>query len=190
MNVLLINGSPKKQGNTGSALKLVADELSVLGHNANLQHIIDYNIHGCNGCFGCQKNNEFPGCVIDDDHHKIRDLILESDAVLLGSPLYMWGFTAQLKALLDRNICLVNRYGYPEHESLVEGKPFAFLLTCGGPVKDNAEETLTAFDRITGHIKAKNLGAFTIQGCSPMGELPLWAGEVAKEAAEKIASVG
>lgn len=190
MEVLLINGSPKKHGNTAQVLEMVASELTSKGHEADLHHIVDYDVQGCNGCYACQKTHDFPGCVIDDEHHMLRDLMVAADAILIGSPLYMWGFTSQIKAFFDRHICLVNRYHQPGHSSLLDGKPYALLMTLGGPVENNAEGALTAYERITGHIKVNNLGAFTLPGCSSKGELPEAASDLAKQIAEKLAGVG
>ncbi len=62
----------------------------------------DYNIKGCNGCEGCK---DIYKCIIEDDMQKIYPLILESDAVILGSPAYFYNVSADMKAFIDRCYC-------------------------------------------------------------------------------------
>ncbi|HZK44126.1 MAG TPA: flavodoxin family protein [Syntrophomonadaceae bacterium] len=99
MKILGIVGSRRKKGNTSilvqEALKNFEDE----GIKTELIFLGDYNIEKCNGCERCQ--NTFK-CVIEDDMHKLYKLILESDAVILGSPTYFYNVSADMKLFIDR----------------------------------------------------------------------------------------
>ena len=75
------------------ASKEVETELIFLG---------DYNIRGCTGCEGCKNTYK---CVIMDDMQKIYPLIMNSDAIVLGSPTYFYNITADMKAFIERLYC-------------------------------------------------------------------------------------
>ena len=96
MKILCISGSPrKKNSNTDYLLNHVR---SVTG--GEFIKLIRYQIEPCNSCWGCRKH---PVCRIDDDFRNIlTPLLLESDAIIVGSPIYFNNVSAQLKAFIDR----------------------------------------------------------------------------------------
>jgi len=63
-------------------------------------------VGGCTGCLACVGVRGEPGCVIDDDAPAILEAMRNAEAIVLASPVYTWGVTGQLKALLDRGFCL------------------------------------------------------------------------------------
>lgn len=101
MKVLLINGSPNEKGCTYTALYEIAKELEKNGIDHELVQIGKGPVHGCTACAGCRKNGG--RCVFNDDiANKIIDKMRESDAVVVGSPVYYAGISGGLKAVLDR----------------------------------------------------------------------------------------
>lgn len=104
MKVLLLNGSPRINGNTKTALKAVAEGIiENCEYDVELIDVAKYNIKGCMACESCRKNGGV--CVIKDDALPLVEKIYEADIVIFGSPVYWWGITAQLKALVDRIYC-------------------------------------------------------------------------------------
>lgn len=100
MKVLLINGSPKKEGNTFTALKEVATTLENNGVNTQ---IISIGSKAVQGCIACNKCNELGRCIFQDDlYNKVRDELKDSDGLIIGSPVYYAGPNGSLCALLDR----------------------------------------------------------------------------------------
>lgn len=102
MKVLGIIGSERKDGNTAY---LVQETLKTLKSKEIATETIflgDYNISGCNGCENCKDTYR---CVIHDDMQKIYPLILNSDAIVLGSPTYFYNITSLTKAFLERFYC-------------------------------------------------------------------------------------
>lgn len=96
MGILLINGSPRKNGNT----HLLAKEIFSNLEGAELINVCEYNIKGCLGCEACRNNGNI--CVIKDDGKYLTDKIKENDTIIFLSPMYWWGITSQLKSLIDR----------------------------------------------------------------------------------------
>ena len=99
MKVTGIAGSRRKNGNTSLLVQEALKPLKNAGFETELIFPGDYNIKSCTGCEGCRKTFK---CIIDDDMHMIYKLILESDAVILGSPTYFYNVTSDVKRILDR----------------------------------------------------------------------------------------
>jgi len=182
MNILTILGSPRKKGNTAGALDMVEQELSGI-HQVERLAITSVKVNGCLGCEACQKVADRPGCVQKDDAVAVFERMMASDAVIYSSPLYCWDFSAQMKALIDRHFCLVTGYGTVNHRSLIAEKPAALLVTCGGPVKGNADVIQTLFDRVCKYGKARAVNKTVIPFCTTPDAL----GEDARAAARKLA---
>lgn len=102
MKAIAVNGSPKPKGNTYTLLKTVMDELEAHGIQTQMIQAGGRDIHGCIACGRCRTGDQMQ-CVFDDDivNESLR-MISEADILLLGSPVYFGGITAQMKAFIDR----------------------------------------------------------------------------------------
>ena len=172
MKITTILGSAKKKGNTATVLGWVREELESLGHEVEGIYLNNKSINGCLGCAKCRENPAEIACVQKDDAIGIMEKMIASDAVLLASPIYFWGFTAQLKALIDRGYSLVTNYHKPGHTSLMEGKNVGLLVTGADAYEDNAEGMFTAFDRIVDFLLAKKTGELYVGKCSVPDQIP------------------
>jgi len=108
MKILGISGSPRKKGNTQALLK-VAMEASKI-KDMKLIHLVDYKIMPCDGCGNCWETKK---CHIDDDLEKVIIELVNSDAIILGSPAYYGTVSAQMKAFIDRSGELLGARDYP-----------------------------------------------------------------------------
>ncbi len=100
MQVLMINGSPKKNGTTATALNEVATELQKQDIKTVFCHIGTKAIHGCIACGKCATTGV---CVFDDDGvNECIDLLKKSDGLVVGTPVYYAGPNGALCAFLDR----------------------------------------------------------------------------------------
>lgn len=171
MKVLTLLGSARKKGNTATVLGWVEDELTRLGHEVESLYLHTKELKGCMGCAKCKETPDAVGCIQKDDVPEILEKMIQADLVLFSSPLYFWGVTAQLKAVIDRTYSLYTKYHEPNHASLVEGQRQALLVTGGGPWDNNAQETFTAFERVQKPHKAVNAGHLYIGGCKTPADL-------------------
>jgi multimeric flavodoxin WrbA len=165
MKVLTILGSPRKNSNTAAILNYMAEELTGLGHEVDNIAITDYVINGCMSCFACKNYPDEPGCVQDDEAEFVFQKMIDSDVVILSTPLYCWGFSSQIKALIDRCICLVTGFGGANHKSLVGGKKFALVATSGGPFENNLDILEKPFDKEMFFLATDNAGHFLVPNC-------------------------
>lgn len=132
MKVIAINGSPRKKGNTQILIDEAAKELARAGIDVEKISITDFEVEPCTGCDACSK--KLWTCPIKDDAIALLKKMVASDGILLGSPVYCGGATAQLKALLDRSVI---PYQKAEFKDKVGG-----ALTVGGAKNGGQELTL------------------------------------------------
>ncbi|SHH38979.1 flavodoxin family protein [Clostridium grantii] len=101
MKVVAFNGSPKKEGNTYQALKIVGEELEKQNIEFEILHVGNKNIRGCAACNMCAKNKN-EKCIINDEVNDMIQKMKEADGIILGSPVYYAGIAGTMKAFLDR----------------------------------------------------------------------------------------
>ncbi len=99
MKVLLVNGSPHKNGNTALALREMEQVFTQEGIEVVTMHIGAQAIRGCAACGGCGKTGK---CVFDDAVNEAAAVFQDADGLVLASPVYYAGPNATLTAFADR----------------------------------------------------------------------------------------
>lgn len=103
MRVVAFNGSPRENGNTTILLNSVLEELRKEGIETELVQLGKKPMRGCIACYKCFKNKN-KKCAIDTDIlNECIDKMVESDGILLGSPVYFSDVSATMKALIERS---------------------------------------------------------------------------------------
>lgn len=100
MKILILTGSPRKGGNTDMLAKAFADGAS-LNHEVEIISAADCRIGACIGCNSCF-TREGNKCFQEDDMQKIYDKMACADMLVVASPVYFYGVSAQLKNIIDR----------------------------------------------------------------------------------------
>jgi len=122
LKVLLVNGSPRADGNTFCCLQEIEAQLSKHGVQAEIVQIGRQPVRMCINCGGCRRNNG-KGCVFDDDVLKeITEKMAEADALVVGTPVYYGQPNGAVLAVMQR---LFFAAGH-----LVQNKPAAALAVC------------------------------------------------------------
>ena len=99
MKVLIINGSPNKNGNTAIALKEMVKVFEAEGVQTETVCVGNLPVRGCLGCRGCRKSGK---CVFDDVVNELAVKLEAADGLIVGSPVYYASANATLVAVLDR----------------------------------------------------------------------------------------
>ena len=99
MKVLILNGSPKADGNTAAALGEMEAVFQAEGMETEVIRVGHLDIRGCVGCATCYKTGK---CVFDDLVNEMAEKLKEADGLVLGSPVYYAAANSTLTALLDR----------------------------------------------------------------------------------------
>lgn len=142
--LLLVSGSPRDGGNTDILLGCIARAFRELGGKARVVHIRDLRVQYCLGCFSCQRQLLRP-CVQQDDMQPLYDQLLAADAVVLGSPVYFWAVTAQMKTFLDR-LFPFGDYQRTSWAVAMKGKPFGVVLVHADRDVRASGATLTQYE--------------------------------------------
>lgn len=99
MKVMILNGSPKSNGNTAMALKEMENVFAAEGIDVELVQIGSREIRGCCGCGTCYRSGK---CVYDDLVNELAEKLKSCDGLVIGSPVYYASANGTLIALLDR----------------------------------------------------------------------------------------
>lgn len=147
MKVLLINGSPHKEGNTFIALSEVAKALEANGVETE---IVSIGAKAVQGCIACGRCAQLGRCVFNDElYGKIREKLETADGIVVGSPVYYAGPNGSLCALLDRLFYSAGR--------LLAYKPAASVAVCR---RGGASAT---FDRLNKYFTINNMPVVSSQ---------------------------
>ena len=121
MKVLLINGSPRRSGNTNRMLEEVAAQLARNDIASEIVHIGTGAVHGCTACGQCHRKGG--RCVFDDDIcNTLLDKMAESDGLVVGAPVYYGVPAGQVLSILQR---MAYAGG-----AVMQGKPAAAVTVC------------------------------------------------------------
>ncbi len=121
MKVLLVNGSPKKEGCTYTALSIVKKSLEANGVEAEIFHLGTNPIRSCIACGGCKNNDN--KCVFDDDIvNTLIEKAKKADGFVFGSPVHYSAPSGMITAVLDRAFYAGGKY--------FDYKPGAAVVSC------------------------------------------------------------
>ncbi len=108
IKALAINGSPRPDGNTATLLRIVLAELDAEGVESELVQLGSGGLRGCAACFACYKRKDRKCAMEGDIVNGCVAKMLEADAIILGSPVYVGDISAGMRALIER-VCVVSR---------------------------------------------------------------------------------
>ena len=100
MKILVLTGSPRKQGTTARLAEEFIRGAREAGHEVLRMDAAQLKVGGCLACRACRSNGG--ACVQKDDMYQVYPHLVEADGVVLVTPLYYYAMTGQLKTLMDR----------------------------------------------------------------------------------------
>jgi len=162
--IVILNGSPRKQGNTSALVVEFTRGAKEAGHTVTEFFLDGMDIHGCKGCFGGHSGRECP-CVQKDDMVQIYPAVRECDVIVLATPLYYWNMSGQIRTAVDRLFALEEGDG-----NLLRGRDrsSALLMAAEGY---GFEDVLTYYDHLMEHLRWKNLGHVLAGGNGEIGDI-------------------
>lgn len=169
MKVLAIMGSPRKKGNTDLLLDEAIKGAESQGAEVEKLIVDEATIGGCLEDYHCEKDGN---CIIRDDMDEIYPKLLEADAVIVASPIFFYGVTSQLKALIDRCQALwvrkhVLKMPAPDSDSR-RGVFIGVGATKGGKLFDGSILTMKYFFEA---ISVKFFDQLLVRGVDKRGEI-------------------
>jgi len=153
-NILILNGSPRKEGNTAVLAEHLAKGAQTAGARVQTRYLHGMDINPCTACEGCHAEGS-TGCVIDDQMREIYDGLREADAVVFATPVYWFSVTAQIKTVIDRIYAVGVGDG-----NVLKGKEVAVLMPYADadPFTSGAVNALRMFQDISGYLGTKMAG--------------------------------
>lgn len=129
--ILILNGSPVKNGNTAKLVDWFAQEARSKGESVKIVRAasLKSKVNGCTSCRACQKSARYE-CVIKDDVNEVLKEMQKADVVVFATPLYFYGPSAQLKLIIDRMFSLYKWDNTTDtFTSPMKGKVMGFILS-------------------------------------------------------------
>lgn len=162
MKILVLLGSPHKNGTTATLAESFCQGAQAAGHHVDTIHIPSLKIAPCMGCNACQSTKKT--CVLKDDMMSLIPQLLEADAVIFVSPLYYFGFTAQLKTVIDRF--------YSVNGLLRSAAKKAALLSAGSDSEAYAMDGITAnYETMCRYLRWEDCGKVLALECGTAADL-------------------
>ncbi len=150
-NIVILNGSPRKKGNTSMLANAFAEGARCAGNTVTEFFLDSMEIHGCKGCFGGHSSQACP-CVQKDDMAQIYPAVKEGDVVVFATPLYYWNMSGQIRTAIDRLFALEEGDG-----NLLRGHGRASVLLMAAEGQE--------------HLRWKNLGHVLAGGNMNVGDI-------------------
>jgi len=164
MNVCILMGSMKENGNTATLVQPFIEQLKIKEINVEYIWLYDKNIAPCKSCFVCQNIEGEPGCSIKDDMEQIYKSILDADCIVFATPIYSWFCTAPMKIVIDRLFTMNKFYGNTKTRyGLWENKSFAIISTCGYKIEHGADLFEEAIRRLAKHSHLNYIGMLAVR---------------------------
>ena len=159
--VLILEGSPRRNGNSAILSEEFARGEEEAGCSVEKVQIAHKKIAGCLGCNACYRNGG--ACVQKDDMAEVREKMLAADVIVLASPIYFYSMTAQMKAVIDRSYAFYQQFA---------GKTFYFLITCGATDASYTETMLASLRGFTCCVPNAKEGGYVLGiGAMEAGEI-------------------
>ena len=161
--ILVLNGSPRLNGNTAALIEEFTRGAEAGGNTVVRFDLDRMSIHGCKGCLGGGRNPDSP-CVQKDDMEKIYPEYRSADILVFASPMYYWGFSGQLKCVLDRLFAVTesdSNWATPHKQAIL-------LMAAEG---HGFEDVTRYFDHLIEHLGWKNLGRVLAGGNENAGDI-------------------
>ena len=161
MKILVLNGSPRANGNTAAHVAAFAEGARGAGHTVDVVEVCKKKIAGCLACDACRRAGNRT-CVVTDDMQAVYPLLDEAEMIVIASPVYYYALSGQLQ-------CVISRF-YALDRPLPRLKKSALLLSAAESV---------AFD---GAVQSYHLAFQYWLGAEDMGVITAADGENQSEA--------
>ena len=160
MNILILSGSPRKAGNTELLVEAFVKGAAE-HHHMEIVSVRDYKVNPCLGCNACFKTNGI--CAQKDDVSAIYEKMSQADMLVIASPVYFYGISAQLKAVIDR-------FHNPIRDSFHINK-MALLLVGAASLPELFDAILTEYNLCLNFFNIEDAGKVLVRGVKEKGDI-------------------
>ena len=163
-HILIVNGSPRKKGNSVILAEQVMLGAREAGAQVEIFFLHNMSIQPCNACDACQETQD---CTIQDDMQILYPKLRRADAIVIASPIYWFTISAQTKLFIDRWYALQGPQG-----NALAGKQIGIVLTYGDtdPFTSGAVNAIHTFQDMCRYIGA-NMAGIVYGSATKEGEI-------------------
>jgi len=141
MQVIGINGSPRKQWNTATLVAKALEGAAEQGAQTELVHLYDLDFKGCTSCFACKTRGgkSYGCCAMKDGLTPLLEKIATADALVIGSPVYFGSVTGETRSFMERLLFPYLTYTVPYGTLFPKKLATAFIYTMNVPEERSRE---------------------------------------------------
>lgn len=161
-NVVVLTGSPRKEGNSFAMTDAFVRAAMAQGHVVTRFDTAFMQVGGCHACGKCFTTER--ACAYHDDFNEIAPAILKADVVVLTTPVYWYTVSAQLKAVMDKFYSLLKGAD-------VSGKRCMLIACAQEDDKRIFDGTVFAVERSAEHLGWKMAGSVLVGGVDEVGDI-------------------
>lgn len=178
-NVLVLNGSPRENGNTKKLSEAFITRCIQRGFDVKKYNIPNMNIDECNDCGRCFEEDK--PCIIEDDFNIIAEDLVKSDVIVFCLPVYFYSIPGKFKMFIDRLMC------FQEGNKNISDKLFAIISCCEDKDMSNFDGVRVPLERLGRDFGWILLDEILAPGMARKGDIENTDGiRRAKELADKI----
>lgn len=160
MKILVLTGSPRKNGNSNTLADHFIKGATESGHDVIRFDAALRNVHPCIACNKCGMNGP---CVFKDDFEFVREHLIPADLVAFATPMYYFGISSQLKAVIDRFYSINGQIHIPKKSVL--------LLTYANNSRRDESPIVTHYEVLLDYLGWKDAGRIIAPGVWPVGAI-------------------
>lgn len=174
MKILVLTGSPRKNGNSNTLADNFIKGAQEQGHEIVRFDAAEKNVHPCIACNSCGMDGP---CVFDDDFNFVREHIIKADLVVFATPMYYFGISSQLKAVIDRF--------YAINGQIHVHKKAVLLMTYANNSREDERPIVTHYEQLLSYLGWEDAGRVIAPGAWVAGSVngtkyPVMAYELGK----------
>ena len=159
--ILILTGSPRRNGNTDRLAQSFAKGAEE-SNQVEIVSVCDYKVNpciGCNSCFSRERNR----CFQNDDMTAIYEKLSQADILIIASPVYFYGISSQLKAIIDRlHTPIRNSFNI---------KKLGLILVGAATLPELFDAIITQYKLVLNFFKLEDAGSVLVRGAKEKGEV-------------------
>lgn len=160
MKILVITGSPRKNGNSNTLADNFIKGAEEAGHSVVRFDSAFKNVHPCVACNKCGMNGQ---CIFKDDFEFVKENIVDADAVVFATPMYYFGISAQIKAVMDRFYAINSQISKP--------KKAVLILTYADTSAKEAQPIISHYETLLNYLGWSDAGKVIASGVWMEGDV-------------------
>ena len=160
MKILVITGSPRKNGNSNTLADNFIKGAEEAGHKVVRFDSAFKNVHPCIACNKCGMNGQ---CAFKDDFEFVKENIVDADAVVFATPMYYFGISAQIKTVIDRFYAINGQIHVP--------KKAVLILTYADTSAKEAQPIISHYETLLNYLGWSDAGKVIASGVWTEGDV-------------------